>query len=121
MKEGQPRHGVGVGGGKAVRKQSGAEDHPEIAQPLAKKSKVSTISGAAFSQEQRGRIMKEVLEDHISPGDLSKKYNISAHCIRDWIKKAGHQLPKSYKRFPIATNFVVWPLCSASALVITKS
>ena len=83
--------------------------------------KCGTISGAAFTQEQRGRIMKEVLEDHISPGDLSKKYNISAHCIRDWIKKAGHQLPKSYKRFPIATNFVVWPLCSASALVITKS
>merc|ERR1719341_2539043 len=42
--------------------------------------------------------MREVLEDHISPGDLSKKYNISAHSIRDWIKKAGHQLPKSYKR-----------------------
>ena len=57
--------------------------------------------------------MREVLEDHISPADLSKKYNISAHSIRDWIKKAGHQLPKSYKRFPIATNFVVWPLCSA--------
>ena len=48
--------------------------------------------------------MREVLEDHISPADLSKKYNISAHSIRDWIKKAGHQLPKSYKRFPIATN-----------------
>lgn len=42
--------------------------------------------------------MKEVLEDHISPGDLSKKYNISAHKIRDWIKKAGYQLPKSYRR-----------------------
>ena len=43
--------------------------------------------------------MREVLEDHISPGDLSKKYNVSAHKIRDWIKKAGHQLPKNYKRF----------------------
>ena len=46
--------------------------------------------------------MREVLEDHISPADLSKKYNISAHSIRDWVKKAGHQLPKSYKRFPYA-------------------
>ena len=57
------------------------------------------MSAAAFTPEQRARIMREVLEDHISPGDLSKKYNISAHSIRDWIKKAGHQLPKSYKRF----------------------
>ena len=57
------------------------------------------MSASAFTPEQRARIMREVLEDHISPGDLSKKYNISAHSIRDWIKKAGHQLPKSYKRF----------------------
>ena len=79
------------------------------------------MSASAFTPEQRARIMREVLEDHISPGDLSKKYNISAHSIRDWIKKAGHQLPKSYKRFPIATKFAVWPQCSALALVITKS
>jgi hypothetical protein len=44
--------------------------------------------------------MQEVLDEHISPADLGKKYNISAHAIRDWVKKAGHQLPKSYKRFP---------------------
>ena len=43
--------------------------------------------------------MKEVLEDHISPTFLSKKYSIPAYAIRDWIKKAGHTLPKSYKRF----------------------
>ena len=46
----------------------------------------------------RARIMLEVLEEHISPADLGKKYGISAHAIRDWIKKAGHALPKSYKR-----------------------
>ena len=86
----------------------------------------STISASAFSPEQRARIMREVLEDHISPGDLSKKYNISAHSIRDWIKKAGHQLPKSYKRFPkiwcLATMvcvglFIAKPNMSAWALL----
>jgi len=57
----------------------------------------SKISGASVFLEQRARIVREVLEDHISPGDLSKKYKISAHCIRDWVKKAGHQLPTSYR------------------------
>ena len=65
------------------------------------------MSASAFTPEQRARIMREVLEDHISPGDLSKKYNISAHSIRDWIKKAGHQLPKSYKRFSNTCNNLV--------------
>ena len=64
------------------------------------------MSASAFTPEQRARIMREVLEDHISPADLSKKYNISAHSIRDWVKKAGHQLPKSYKRFPYAARGV---------------
>ena len=50
-----------------------------------------------ISAEKRARIVREVLEDHISPGDLSKKYNISAHAIRDWVKKTGYQLPKSYR------------------------
>ena len=43
--------------------------------------------------------MREVLDDHISPNELARKYSIPAHAIRDWIKKAGHSLPKSYKRF----------------------
>ena len=42
--------------------------------------------------------MLEVLEEHVSPADLGKKYGISPHAIRDWIKKAGHRLPKSYRR-----------------------
>jgi hypothetical protein len=39
-----------------------------------------------------------VLEDLISPTDVAKKYNISPHSIRDWIKKTGQALPKSYKK-----------------------
>ena len=58
-----------------------------------------TFNQHTISEAQRQSIMKEVLEDHISPNELSRKYSIPAYAIRDWIKKAGHTLPKSYKRF----------------------
>ena len=41
-----------------------------------------------------------MLEQFISPTDVARKYNISPHSIRDWIKKTGAQLPKTYKRMP---------------------
>jgi hypothetical protein len=55
-------------------------------------------SASSFSPEQRAEIIREVLEDLISPTDVAKKYNISPHSIRDWIKKTGQALPKSYKK-----------------------
>eukprot|EP00092_Neocalanus_flemingeri_P016495 GFUD01017849.1.p1 GENE.GFUD01017849.1~~GFUD01017849.1.p1 ORF type:complete len:1547 (+),score=557.86 GFUD01017849.1:282-4922(+) len=65
----------------------------------AGKDKPTTISpGVAFSSQQKEAIIREVLDEHISPTDLAKKYNVSSNAIRDWIKKAGHSLPKSYKR-----------------------
>ena len=42
--------------------------------------------------------MREVLEELTPPTDLSKKYGIPPNTIRDWVKKAGHSLPKNYKR-----------------------
>ena len=42
--------------------------------------------------------MREVLEERIPPTNLAKKYGLSPTTIRDWIKKAGHSLPKNYKR-----------------------
>ena len=58
-----------------------------------------TISHHSMSEAQKQSIMREVLEEHISPNELARKYSIPAYAIRDWIKKAGHTLPKSYKRF----------------------
>ena len=52
----------------------------------------------SFTEQQRQAVMREVLEDHISPNELGKKYNIPPQSIREWIKKAGHTLPQSYKR-----------------------
>ena len=52
----------------------------------------------AIGADQRQEIVREVVEDHISPADLARKYGVSAHSIREWIKKAGQSLPKNYKR-----------------------
>ena len=57
-----------------------------------------------MSEAQKQSIMREVLEEHISPNELARKYSIPAYAIRDWIKKAGHTLPKSYKRFALLTK-----------------
>ena len=57
------------------------------------------ISPLTVHEAQKEAIMREVLEDHISPNELAKKYNIRAYAIREWIKKARHTLPKNYKRF----------------------
>ena len=57
------------------------------------------VSPHTVPEAQKQAIMREVLEEHISPNELAKKYNIRAYAIREWIKKAGHTLPKSYKRF----------------------
>jgi transposase len=45
-----------------------------------------------------------VLEDLISPSNVAKKYKISPHTIRDWIKKTGQALPKKYKKPALADS-----------------
>ena len=59
----------------------------------------NTVNHQDITEAGKAVIMREVLEDHISPNELSRKYSIPAYAIRDWVKKAGHRLPKSYKRF----------------------
>ena len=54
--------------------------------------------GNIISDQYKEAIMRKVLEDKIPPTDLAKKYGIAPNTIRDWIKKAGHSLPKNYKR-----------------------
>lgn len=34
----------------------------------------------------------------MSPGDLGRKWGCSADTIRQWVKKAGKVLPKTYKK-----------------------
>jgi len=80
------------------------------------------LGASSITAELRARIMQEVLEEQISPADLSKKYNISAHAIRDWVKKAGRKLPKSYKRrnMPSTSEPVFKKKKSPRKIVLTK-
>ena len=40
----------------------------------------------------------QVVEEHYSPTEVGKKYKVSPHSIRDWVKKSGLSLPKTYKK-----------------------
>ena len=51
-----------------------------------------------LDNEQRAEIVREVTEGLNAPTDLARKYKISAHKIRDWVKKSGQTLPKQYKK-----------------------
>ena len=47
---------------------------------------------------QRDQIVSECVDHHWSPVDLVKKWGVSPDTIRQWVKKAGKVLPKTYKR-----------------------
>ena len=42
--------------------------------------------------------MTECCEEQVSPTDLARKWNCNADTIRTWVRKAGRQLPKQYKK-----------------------
>jgi transposase-like protein len=61
---------------------------------------------AKFTDEQKSAFVKEVVENLISPMELSKKYGVTPDTIRSWVKKAGYELPKpnSYKKSAAAAT-----------------
>ena len=48
------------------------------------------------TDEQGAAVVKEVVEDHYSPAELGKEFQISAWKITDLVRIAGHGLPESY-------------------------
>ena len=54
-------------------------------------------SNQTVSDAQKQTIMREVLEDHISPYELAQKYNLSPNTIRGWMRKAGKKFPRVSK------------------------
>ena len=51
-----------------------------------------------MTPEQREQIIKECVEEKISPADLARKWNCNKDTIRSWVRKAGLTLPKDYKK-----------------------
>jgi hypothetical protein len=48
--------------------------------------------------KQRQQIITECVEELISPTELGWKYKCNPDKIRTWVRKAGHSLPKQYKK-----------------------
>jgi len=68
-------------------------------------SKLSKLSKQAIkvktyklTPEQWQQVIKECVEEEISPNDLARKWNCSSDTIRTKVRKAGLTLPKQYKK-----------------------
>ena len=51
-----------------------------------------------LTPEQRALIVDECCEENVSPSELARKWGCNADTIRTWVRKAGRQLPKQYKK-----------------------
>ena len=58
----------------------------------------SKASRGLTTSELRQQIVKECVEDKISPSDLAKKWGCSPDSIRIWVRWSGQNLPESYKK-----------------------
>ena len=56
-----------------------------------------------LTKEQRTQIVQECVEDQVSPADLARKWKCRPETIRAWVRKAGKQLPRRYKKINTAT------------------
>lgn len=101
-----------------IMELNGESDGLEMpsANPALKTSGQPKSLASSYSPEQRAEIIREVLEQHISPADVAKKYNTSPHSIRDWIKKAGQSLPKTYKKLPDYSRDISKPVVVTGAM-----
>jgi transposase-like protein len=51
-----------------------------------------------MSAETRQEIIRQCVEEQISPVELARRYSLSADTIRGWVKKSGLTLPKTYRK-----------------------
>merc|ERR1712126_768588 len=84
-------------------------------------TRTEMINHHNITEEQRQVIMREVLEEHISPNELARKYSIPAYAIRDWIKNTGNPLPKSYIRTLKSGNNAQLPGSNVSSTSYQKT
>jgi len=56
------------------------------------------LNTKSLTSDHRQQIIAECCEDMVSPTDLARKWSCNADTIRSWVRKAGRQLPKQYKK-----------------------
>ena len=54
-----------------------------------------------YTQEQKTQIINECVENLTSPKDLSRKWGCGQDTIRNWVKKAGKELPRKYRKIQL--------------------
>ena len=53
-----------------------------------------------LTPEQWQQIVKECVQEEITPGELARKWNRNPDTIRNKVRKAGLTLPMQYKKTP---------------------
>lgn len=71
---------------------------PSIPNYMATLHNSTGLNTKSLTFEQRQLIVAECCEDMVSPTDLARKWSCNADTIRTWVRKAGRQLPKQYKK-----------------------
>ena len=68
--------------------------NPSVHKSKWKKGKHKDHTGKyLLSQEQRLQIIRECVEDLVSPSELARKWEVNADTIRSWVRKSGQKLP----------------------------
>ena len=66
--------------------------------PLLYRNPANASNTKNLTPAQRDQIVSECCDLQMSPVDLGRKWGCSADTIRQWVKKAGKVLPKTYKK-----------------------
>ena len=73
-----------------------------VLKPQQKQTKSSlSPTFRRYTQEQKMQIINECVENLTSPKDLSRKWGCGQDTIRNWVKKAGKELPRKYRKIQL--------------------
>ena len=70
----------------------------QLARNVPQVDEQKSLTHLPYPIEQKKFIVEQVVDKHFAPSDLSRKYGMNPHTIRDWVKKFGKTLPKTYKK-----------------------
>ena len=69
----------------------------------------------SLSLDQRAVIIRQCVEQQISPVELSRRYSVNADTIRGWVRKSGFTLPKTYRKTAASSVVDTNPAATAAA------
>ena len=122
MKKNRPSEHLGlmiaVGGSQGASKDNNSSKNGQLPTTLAPPTDTAPRT-RGLTSDQRQQIVKECVEDRISPSDLAKKWRCRPDSIRTWVRKAGKKLADAYKK-PFKSKFLASFNASASSAKTLK-